>query len=72
MLIVYKFSIIKNEWNILEVIIIPRKFNNSKGNNLFVEIKDTKKWNRLLREAKTLQKQQDDEKKYKINKPQKP
>lgn len=72
MLIFYKFSTIKNEWNILEVIIIPRKFSNSKGNNLFVEIKDTKKWNRLLREAKTLQKQQDDEKKYKINKPQKP
>lgn len=53
------------------MIIIPRKFNNSKGNNLFVEIKDTKKWNRLLREAKTLQKQQEDEKKYKHNKQEK-
>lgn len=52
------------------MVIIPRKFSNSKGNNLFVEIKDTKKWNRLLREAKTLQKQQEEYKKYNKNKKQ--
>jgi hypothetical protein len=35
------------------VTIIPRKFNNSKGQNFFTEVQNTKRLNRLMRELKS-------------------
>jgi uncharacterized protein with ACT and thioredoxin-like domain len=41
--------------------LIPRKFSNSKGNNFYSEIKDTKRISKLLREVRAMQKIKEDE-----------
>jgi hypothetical protein len=52
------------------VILIPRKFHNSKGNNFYQEIKETKRLNKLFREVRAMQKAKEDE--LKKNKNQTP
>lgn len=46
---------------VYEVILIPRKFSNSKGKNFYSEIKETKKLNRLFREVRAMQKIKEEE-----------
>lgn len=43
------------------MILIPRKFSNSKGTNFDSEIKQTKRLNKLLREVRAMQKVKDEE-----------
>lgn len=52
------------------MILIPRKFHNSKGNNFYQEIKETKRLNKLFREVRAMQKAKEDE--LKKNKNQTP
>jgi uncharacterized protein with ACT and thioredoxin-like domain len=43
------------------VILIPRKFSNSKGKDFYSEIKETKRLNKLFREVRAMQKVREEE-----------